>query len=166
MTAHGDRSPRPSFVIRRATGRDREAILNVMRPWNMHHVPSPEMESIDLDCFFVAEIDGRIVGASGYKVLAPGQGKTTLLGVLPEYSSAGIGGALQEARLEAMAQLGVRTVTTNADRPQTIDWYKTRFGYHEVGHLPKIHSFGHPDIDHWTTLELDLDRYRSRARAQ
>jgi len=25
--------------------------------------------------------------------------------------------------------------------------------------LQKIHSFGHPDIDLWTTLELDLTDY-------
>lgn len=107
----------------------------------------------------MAEVGGRVVGASGYKILGPGRGKTTLLAVLPEYLGSGIGAALQEARLRAMAGLGVRTVTTNADRPETIAWYQSRFGYHEVGRLAKIHSFGHPEIDHWTTLELDLDRY-------
>jgi ribosomal-protein-alanine N-acetyltransferase len=66
---------------------------------------------------------------------------------------------LQEARLQAMADAGVNTVTTNADRPSVIRWYKMSFGYREVGTLAKLHSFGHPDIDHWTTLELDLDAY-------
>ena len=58
-----------------------------------------------------------------------------------------------------MAALGVHTVTTNAARPETIRWYKSRYGYREVGRLQKIHSFGHPDIDHSTTLELDLTDY-------
>lgn len=147
------------YRIRRATSHDRDAILAVMRPWNMHLVPSPEMESLDLDCFFVAEIGSAVVGASGYRILGEGRGKTTLLGVLPDHLGSGIGAALQEARLQAMAELGVHTVTTNADRPETIRWYKSRYGYREVGRLAKLHSFGHPEIDHWTTLELDLADY-------
>jgi 3-keto-5-aminohexanoate cleavage enzyme len=150
------------YIIRRATPWDRDAILATMRPWNMHHVPSPEMESLDLSCFFVADVGGAVVGASGYRILGEGRGKTTLLAVVPEHLGSGIGAALQEARLQAMAALGVHTVTTNADRPETIRWYKSRFGYREVGRLQKIHSFGHPDIDHWTTLELDLTDYLRR----
>jgi hypothetical protein len=62
-----------------------------------------------------------------------------------------------------MAALGVDTVTTNADRPETIAWYKSRFGYREVGKLQKIHDFGRSDIDHWTTLQLDLKAYMEAA---
>jgi ribosomal-protein-alanine N-acetyltransferase len=149
----------PSFAIRPARPDEGPAILEIMRPWNMHHVPSAEMESLDLGCFFVAEADGLLIGASGYKLLGPGQGKTTLLAVLPEHLGSGAGAALQVKRLHAMAALGVHTVTTNADRPETIAWYKSRFGYREVGKLPKIHDFGRSDIDHWTTLELDLAAY-------
>ncbi len=152
-----------SVIIRRAQPEDREAILEVMRPWNMHHVPSPEMESIDLSCFFVARVDGRVVGAAGYKVLSEGQGKTTLLGVLPEYTGLGIGRVLQEARLREMARLGVERVTTNADRPATIAWYKRLFGYREIGSLKKLHSFGDPNIDRWATLQIDLLEYMARA---
>jgi predicted N-acetyltransferase YhbS len=104
-------------------------------------------------------MDGGMIGASGYKVLGLGQGKTTLLAVLPEYLGTGAGSALQVKRLEAMATLGVHTVTTNADRPETIAWYKSRFGYREVGKLAKIHDFGRSDVDHWTTLQLDLAGY-------
>lgn len=147
------------FTIRPARQDEGPAILEIMRPWNMHHVPSPEMESLDLNCFFVAEMDSLMIGASGYKVLGPGQGKTTLLAVLPEYLGTGAGSALQVKRLEAMATLGVHTVTTNADRPETIAWYKSRFGYHEVGKLAKTHDFGRSDVDHWTTLQLDLGAY-------
>jgi len=141
---------------------DRDAILAVMEHWNMHHVPSEEMGELDLDRFFVARDEtGEVVGASGYALLGDGCGKTTLLGVVPSHAGTGLGAALQDRRLLAMAEQGVHTVTTNADRPQTIDWYKRRYGYREVGALPKVHEFGLPDVDRWTTLELDLGRWMS-----
>ena len=144
------------FSLRPARPDDRPAILQVMRHWNMHHVPSAEMGELELDRFFVAEVDGRVVGAAGYTFIEPGRGKTTLLGVIPEYASLGIGRALQDRRVVAMAEQGARTVTTNADRPATIAWYKKHWGYREVGTLPKLHSFGDDAVDHWTTLEMDV----------
>jgi len=144
------------FGIERASPEELGDILQVMRPWNMHHVPSPEMEELDLTCMFVARVDGRIVGAGGYKLLSGRRGKTTLMAVLPEFAGTGIGRALQDARLQAMASAGVTTVTTNADRPASIRWYKEHYGYREVGTLKKLHSFGSPGIDTWTTLEMDL----------
>jgi ribosomal-protein-alanine N-acetyltransferase len=152
------------FSIERAMPGDRTAILAVMEHWNMHHVPSPEMAELDLNCFFVARLAGQIIGAGGYRILSRTAGKTTLLGVIPEYSRLQIGVALQEARLKALIDAGVETVTTNADRPSVIRWYKMHFGYREVGRLAKLHSFGHPDIDHWTTLELDLPAYAKTRR--
>ncbi|HXK62480.1 MAG TPA: GNAT family N-acetyltransferase, partial [Acidobacteriota bacterium] len=149
-------------IIQKARPEDLDAILEVMKPWNMHHVPSPEMEELDLDCFYVARLGSRVVGAAGYKVLSQTRGKTTLLGVLPEYCNAGIGRMLQDIRLEAMHRVGVKTVITNADRPETIAWYKKHYGYREVGRLAKVSSFGDPSVDHWTTLELDLDAYFHR----
>lgn len=135
-----------------------------MRPWNMHHVPSPEMAELDLSCFFVARLNGEIIGAGGYRILSATEGKTTLLGVLPEHNDLHVGVLLQKARLQAMIDAGVQTVTTNADRPSVIRWYKMLFGYREVGKLAKLHSFGHPDIDHWTTLQLDLEAYKRKLR--
>ena len=154
------------FVVERAGPGDGKAILEVMRPWNMHHVPSSEMEELDLSCFFVARLEGHVVGASGYKLLSQTLAKTTLLAVLPDHSGKGIGKALQDARLDAMAALGVTRVTTNADRPATIDWYKNHYGYREVGTLAKLHSFGDSAIDHWTTLQLDLSEYVRRRDSQ
>ncbi len=148
-----------AFVIDGAAQGDREAILAVMRPYNMHHVPSVEMEELDLDCFFVARLDGRVVGAAGYRLLGEGRGKTTLLGVLPECGGLGIGKALQHRRMEVMHQAGVRTLITNADRPDTILWYRKHYGYRPVGTLAKQCAFGLEDVDHWTTLETDLDDY-------
>lgn len=147
------------YTIEKARPADLPAILEVMRFFNMHHVPSAEMPALDLDRFFIARLDGKIVGAGGYTMLSPTEGKTTLLGVNPELSGLGIGKALQVARLEAMYALGAQTVTTNADIPDTIAWYKKHFGYREIGRLKKIHSFGLEHVDHWTTIRMDLVGY-------
>ena len=147
------------YTIERARPEDQADILEVMRNFNMHRVPSPEMPALDLSRFFVARLGGRIVGAAGYTMLSPTEGKTTLLGVNPELSGLGIGKALQAARLEAMHALGAKTVLTNADVPETIAWYKKHFGYREIGRLKKLHSFGLENVDHWTTIRMDLDRY-------
>lgn len=128
----------------------------------MHHVPSPEMGELDLGCFFVGLDHSRVVvGAGGYRLLGDGQSKTTLLGVVPEHAGTGLGARLQDTRLEAMAAAGVHTVTTNADRPATIEWYQRRYGYERVGTLAKEHEFSLPEVDHWTTLQLDLTRWMS-----
>lgn len=149
--------------IRPARPSDRDAVLEVLETANFHHIPSPEMPELDLDRYFVAERGDTIVGVAGFTVLEDGRGKTTLLAVRPQHRGRGIGGRLQERRMLAMRDLGCGTVVTNADLPATIDWYKREFGYEEVGTLEKQHEFGDPDIDRWTTLEADIDRwYRER----
>lgn len=148
-----------NFTIECAKPNEFEQILAVLKPWNMHHIPSVEMEMIDFDTFFVAKIDGRIVGVSGYKILDKYHGKTTLLAVFPEFQGSGIGKALQDKRLEAMHDAGIKKVTTNADRSDIILWYKKHYGYKEVGKLKKIASFGLDDKDYWTTLQMDLEAY-------
>jgi uncharacterized protein (DUF849 family)/N-acetylglutamate synthase-like GNAT family acetyltransferase len=150
-----------TYIIEPAGPGDRDGILAVMRHFNMHHVPSVEMGELDLTRFFVARMQGRVVGAAGYKVLSPTEGKTTLLGVLPELNGMGIGKALQHRRMEELYKAGVETLTTNADRPETILWYKKHFGYRTVGTLKKLCSFGLDEVDHWTTLRTDLDAYFS-----
>lgn len=150
-----------TYTIEPAQTGDRAAILEVMRPFNMHHVPSVEMEELDLARFFIARMNGRIVGAAGYKLLGPGEAKTTLLGVLPEFSGLGIGKDLQHRRMEEMRRQGIAKLTTNADRPDTILWYKKHFGYQTVGRLKKLCSFGLETVDYWTTLRTDLDDYFS-----
>ena len=61
--------------------------------------------------------------------------------------------------MEAMLESGCTRVVTNADRPGTIAWYQRKFGYKAVGNLAKLHEFGDPNIDHWTTLEADLEAW-------
>lgn len=67
--------------------------------------------------------------------------------------------------MEDMLARGIRTLTTNADLPATISWYKRHFGYREVGKLKKLHEFGDPGIDHWTTLQVDLVQWDEQRRA-
>jgi hypothetical protein len=75
-----------------------------------------------------------------------------------------VGERLQELRMASMRELGCKTVITNADQPATIAWYKRKFGYGEVGSVPKLHEFGEPSVDRWTTLEADLERWAELRR--
>ena len=44
-----------------------------------------------------------------------------------------------------------------ADRGAMLEVLKTvNFGYRRVGEVPKLHEFGLPDVDRWTTLEASL----------
>lgn len=155
-TRASEAQPRLPITYRRAANGDRDAMLRVLRYANFHHVPSPEMPELDIARFFVAEDGEALVGVAGYKVTEDGRGKTTLMAVEPAYRGAGVGQRLQELRMDAMRALGCTSVVTNADRPATIEWYKRKFGYREVGTLAKLHEFGDPDVDHWTTLEAPL----------
>ena len=122
----------------------------------MHDIPSQEVPEVSWENYFVARLDGEVVGFSGYKILSPTEAKTELMVVDTKCRGMGVGYKLQERRMEDMFARGVRTLTTNADLPPSIAFYKKHFGYREVGKLDKIHQFGDPDIDQWTTLQVDL----------
>lgn len=147
------------FYIEKANSCQRKEFLNILRYWNMHHIPSVEMEDFNFECYYVAKVENKIVGLSGYKILNKEQGKTTLLVVLPEYLGSGIGKALQLKRLEVMYKKGIKSVITNSDRKETIVWYKKHFEYKEIGKIKKLISFGENNVDYWTTLEMNLDEY-------
>jgi len=151
----------PTVVYRAAQESDMPGILEVLRPTNMHNIPSPEMPDFELNCCLVAEIDGKIVGLSAYKVLSSDEGKTTLLAVDPECRKLGLGQYLQSWRMNELLNKNIRYLITNADRPETIAWYKKHFGYQEIGTLEKEHEFGRPDINHWTTLRTDLVAWKA-----
>jgi ribosomal-protein-alanine N-acetyltransferase len=87
------------------------------------------------------------------------------MAVDPAYRRRGLGARLQAARLHAMATQGAKAVVTNADHPVTIDWYKRHFAYRQVGTVPKVHEFGDPNVHEWTTLEMDLEAWMQRERA-
>jgi len=52
---------------------------------------------------------------------------------------------------------GFRTLRTETDRPETIQWYRQKFDYRRVGVNPKKHEFSLPDVLYGTVLELDLE---------
>lgn len=145
-----------NYGIRFARPGDISGIIELMKPYNMHHIPSPEMGALDYKCFIVAEQKGGLIGAAGYTFLANDTGKTTLMAVHPDYARLGLGKELQTRRMQILRSLGCVKIITNADRPDTIAWYKRNFGYREIGKLPKLHSFGLDDVKAWTTLEADL----------
>ncbi len=149
-----------SVTIEKASESDWPGILRVLETANMHHIPSKEMPELDLSKCFVAKDEGRIVGVGGYKMLPDGRGKTTVLVVDPECRGKGIGHKLQIRRVEEMEAAGAKRIITNADRPESIAWYKKHFCYSEVGTLKKFHEFGRKDVDHWTTLEMDVVKWR------
>lgn len=160
------------YIVERAVENEMDDMLGVLEHFNMHHIPSLEMDTLDINHFYIAKVDGKVVGVAGWKILEDGKGKTTLMGVIPEYSGLGIGKKLQHMRMEVLFRNGCKVVITNADRPETIVWYKKHFGYHEVGKLPKLCSFGLESVHEWTTMECDLVDYfdsydeRERERSQ
>lgn len=145
-----------TYRIRFARPNDIPCIIELMRPYNMHHIPSPEMGPLDDKFFIVAEQNREIIGAAGYTFLSADTGKTTLMAVHPNCKRLGLGMKLQTRRMQILRSLGCSRIITNADRPETIAWYKRHFGYREIGKLPKLHSFGLVDVPEWTTLEADL----------
>lgn len=45
-----------NFKIEKAKPQDRSAIIKVLKPWNMHHIPSLEMKELNISNFFVAKL--------------------------------------------------------------------------------------------------------------
>lgn len=148
-----------NFLIELASPNDKDEIINVLKPWNMHRIPSAEAEKIDFKCFFVAKIANKIVGVAGYKLLSDDKGKTRLLAVYPELQGTGIGKALQDARLEAMFAVGVKTVLSYPDRTEMIVWYKKHYGYIEIGKRKKLSDHSLTNVNYTQVLELDLIKY-------
>jgi len=154
-----------SILIRKMRPEDVESAMVILEKWNMAPVaPSetnkdPERSGLDVEKSFVA-IDGeRIAGVCSYIVHNPELAETASLAVDPAYRGAGVGYRLQHARLLEMKVLGIRTVHTETDREETIDWYIRKFGYRRIGTNPKKHDFSLPDVDKWVVLRLDLDDY-------
>ena len=142
--------------LRLARLKDIPRIIELMRHYNMHHIPSPEMATLNYRYFIVAELRGTLLGAAGYTLLPDHTGKTTLMAFHPACTRTGVGRTLQFRRMQILRSLGCTKVITSADRPETIAWYKRHFGYREIGKLAKLHAFGREDIHEWTTLQADL----------
>lgn len=153
------------IVIRKMLNSDIVDATIILSQWNMAPVapspknPNPERSTINIDNAFVAVQQGKVIGMASYIVLTDTAAETASLAVDPHHRGDGIGYKLQKARLEEMYQRGIRNVRTETDRAETIDWYKTKFGYREMGKNIKKHDFSLPDIGEWTVLELNLEDY-------
>ncbi len=145
-------------VVRRARSGEWGRILEILETANFHRIGGLEMPEFPLSDCFVAEVDGLVVGVAGYRILGPTLAKTTLLAVHPDFRQGrSIGADLQRARMDHVKTLGIRMLRTNVDDPRVVQWYERRFGYRRTGAtVPKTEPFGRDDIDHWTTLEVDL----------
>jgi N-acetylglutamate synthase-like GNAT family acetyltransferase len=152
------------IVIERATPEDLPDIMGLLKLANMHYIGSPEVPSLTFENYFVARMAGKVAGFCGYKILSPKEAKTELMVVHPDFRGLGIGCKLQVRRMEDMLARGINTLTTNTDLPETIEWYQRHFGYRKVGTLKKICEFGNPNIDHWTTLKVDLIEWNNTRR--
>lgn len=141
------------ITIRRPTEKDAGAISAVLKTANFDAVGSPEMPEFPLSDCFVAVVEAKVVGVSGYRLLNAATGKTTLLAVHPAWRGHGIGNMLQEARLEFMRLAGAKRIFTNTDDEAVIAWLERHWGFRRSGELiPKVHPFGRPDKDHWVNM--------------
>ena len=151
------------LIIRKMRRGDVSAAIELLEAWNMaprspsKSEPDPERSSLILENSFVAVRAGGIVGVCSYILGDPEEGETASLAVDPSCRGQGVGKKLQQARLNEMRARGVRRVRTETDRPETVRWYISNFGYRIVGTNPKKHAFSLPDVDVWTVLELDLE---------
>jgi GNAT superfamily N-acetyltransferase len=150
------------ITIRHMREEDLPGALRVLAHWNMApvapspEIPDPERSRLDVERSFVAVAQGRIVGVASYILHSPEYAETASHAVDPAFRGQGVGRDLQRARLREMKALGVRTVRTETDRPETIAWLEKNFGFRVVGRNPKMHAFSLPGVQEWTVLELDL----------
>ena len=151
---------RPDFEIRTVVlPDDRQAMLAVLEPEGLLPIPCPEMEDFDVGRWLVAERRGDVVGVAGFRLDRTDEGivgKNLLLAVNEEHRARGIGRALVDHRLQLMVEAGAVKVVTNTDRPGLAAWLIRDYGYRQTGEVPKVHRFGRPDVDHWTTLEAPM----------
>ena len=148
------------YRYRTARHDDYDGMLRVLETANMHHIPSEEVDELRVqDCFVCTDKEGTIVGMCSWKSIDNEECKTVLMAVSPEHKGMNIGHTLQTMRMVAAHWYGHDVMITNADRPDTITWYKKNFGYYEIGVIKKEHEFGLPDVHEWTTLETHLGEF-------
>ncbi len=155
------------LVIRKMKTGDLQRSMEILAQWNMapelfpggHAHPEPERSYIHIKNAFVALDGDRIVGVCSYMDRTNELAETANLAVDPAYQGKGVGYRLQKARLKEMKERGFKRVRTETDRPETIQWYIRKFGYKIIGKIRKKYRSGLEDVDHWTQLEMDLEKY-------
>ena len=146
-----------AVAVRRPTARDWPRMREILETVNYHRIGGAEMPDFPLELCFVAELDGRIAGLAGYRLLNRTKAKTTLMAVDPACRGRGIGLLLQQARMDFLRARGLRFLYTNCDEEGVIDWYARHFGYQRTGRrVPKVEPFGLPDRHEWITLVCTL----------
>lgn len=151
-----------TIELRRMRPSDTGHVMNLLARWNIaplapsRDVPVPERTGIIVDNTYVALDDGRIIGVCSFIQHSPVLAEGASLAVDPAYHGRGVGDRLALAVRREMFARGVRTIRSESDRPQTIQWLVGR-GHRIVGTVPKRHVFGSPEITQWTILEFDLD---------
>ncbi len=156
-----------SLVIRKMKTEDLERCMEILSQWNMapkttveeSDHPEPERSYIHMKNAFVALDGDRVVGVCSYMDRTSELVETANLAVDPSYKGKGVGNRLQRARLREMKKRGFKRVRTETDRPETIQWYKRKFGYEVFGKIEKRYKFSLEAVDHWTQLEMDLETY-------
>jgi ribosomal protein S18 acetylase RimI-like enzyme len=90
----------------------------------------------------VAERAGDILGFAcwGWHDPAAAAARTVLIVVRGRARGAGVGTALQRARMQSMRSAGARTVHTWSDDPAAVAWYERHFGYRRIGEEPVRHA--------------------------
>lgn len=106
-------------MIRKATREDVHEILEVVNT-NTDRLLGRDRDEIVqlLDTFWVAEVDGRIVGCSCLEVYSPKIAELRSLAVLDEYRGRGLGAALTNAAVDEAQRRGipqVLVVTSNRE---------------------------------------------------
>jgi GNAT superfamily N-acetyltransferase len=143
--------------VRRPVEADWPRIIEILEHANYHHIGGSEMERFPLEDAFVVELDGRIAGVCGYRILDAGNAKTTLMVVDPAYRGKGLGLVLQRARMDYLRAQGLRYLYTNCDDEEVIAWYQRHFGYRKTGErVPKTEDFGLAGKSEWITLRCEL----------
>jgi ribosomal-protein-alanine N-acetyltransferase len=161
-----------NYVIERAVESDIPEILKILDQWYMkpvmpsNDIPFPERSHIDVEKFFVARIAKKVVGVAGYIVNSDTEAETASLAVDKSHRGKGIGKALQIERMKKLWQIGIKTLRTETDRPETIAWYKKHFAYREVDRNPKKHDFSLPDVHEWMVLVCDLQDFFEKRRGK
>jgi N-acetylglutamate synthase-like GNAT family acetyltransferase len=148
--------------IERAKENHRSAVMRLLKQANMHYIPSREVPRLTYENYFVALLNGKVVGFCGYSIINSEEAKTELMVVDKEHRNKGIGYALQVRRMEDMLKKGIRTLTTETDLPENVAWYKRHFGYTESGKRAKFHEFGDRTINDWTILKVDLKKWEKQ----
>lgn len=151
-----------TIEIRQMESSDFEQVMQLLKHWNIAPVPPssdipvPERTEIIIDNAYVAVDGDRIVGVCSYILQSPTLAEGASFCVDPAFHCRGIGEKLVLAMRRGMLARGIRTVRSEADRPETIRWLVERMGCRIVGSAPKRHVFGSPDVGEWTVLEFDL----------